>query len=265
MDVRAHNRDAWNRCVEQGNQWTVPSSPEVIEAARRGEWKIFLTSLEPVPREWFPDVASCDVLCLASGGGQQGPILAAAGARSVVVFDNSPRQLEGDRAVAERESLEIETVEGDMRDLSAFDDESFDLIVQPVSNVFCPDVRPVWREAARVTRPGGVLMAGLMNPDIYVFDHELEEQGMLEVKFALPYSDVDSLDADARQRKRANNQPMEFSHSLTDLIGGQLDAGFLLTSLYEDRFDPDEGVLSQYMPTMIATRAVKARDPSNVG
>jgi len=30
--------------------------------------------------------------CLASGGGQQGPVLAAAGAH-VTVFDNSPRQL----------------------------------------------------------------------------------------------------------------------------------------------------------------------------
>ncbi len=257
MDVRIHNRDAWNKCVEEGNQWTIPSSPDAIAAARRGEWEISLTNVKPVPRDWFPHLEDSDVLCLASGGGQQGPILAAAGARSVTVFDNSPSQLEGDRAVAERESLVIETIEGDMRDLSMFSEESFDLIVQPVSNVFCPEVRRVWREAARVTRPGGVLMAGLMNPDIYVFDHELEEQGILEVKFALPYSDVDRLDADARQRKRASNQPLEFSHSLTDLIGGQLDAGFQLTDLYEDRFDPDERILAQYMPTMIATRAVK--------
>ena len=257
MDVRTHNRDAWNVWVEQGNQWTVPSSPEVIEAARRGEWTIFLTSLKPVPRNWFPSLSACDVLCLASGGGQQGPILAAAGARSVTVFDNSPKQLAGDRSVAERDSLEIETVEGDMRDLSVFDDENFDLIVHPVSNVFCPEVRPVWREAFRVMRPGGVLMAGLMTPAMFVFDLDMEEAGMLEVRHRLPYSDAESLTDEQIARYRAEGRPLEFSHSLTDLIGGQLDAGFLLTSLYEDRFDPDESVLSQYMPTMIATRAVK--------
>ena len=81
------------------------------------------------------------MLCLASGGGQQGPILAAAGA-NVTVFDNSPRQLAQDRLVADREGLAIETVLGDMADLSAFPDARFDLIVHPVSNVFVPDVRP---------------------------------------------------------------------------------------------------------------------------
>jgi len=157
MDVRDYNRRAWNRQVEKGNRWTVPVSPEVTAAARRGEWQIFLTPTKPVPRAWFPALPGRDVLCLASGGGQQGPILAAAGAR-VTVYDNSPRQLDQDRMVAERDGLEIEIVEGDMRDLSAFPAASFDLIVHPVSNTFVPDVRPVWREAHRVLRPGGDLV-----------------------------------------------------------------------------------------------------------
>ncbi len=142
MDVRDYNRRAWNRQVEKGNRWTVPVSPEVTAAARRGEWQIFLTPTKPVPRAWFPALPGRDVLCLASGGGQQGPILAAAGAR-VTVFDNAPRQLDQDRMVAERDGLEIDVVEGDMRDLSAFPPASFDLIVHPVSNT---------RRAARVAR-----------------------------------------------------------------------------------------------------------------
>ena len=65
-----------------------------------GEWQIVLTPTKPIPRTWFPaDLHGVDVLCLASGGGQQGPVLAAAGA-TVTVFDNSPRQLAQDRAVA---------------------------------------------------------------------------------------------------------------------------------------------------------------------
>ncbi len=145
MDIRAYNREKWDQQVEQGNPWTIPCTPEMIAAARKGDWTVLLTEQKPVPRSWFPhDLKGLDVLCLASGGGQQGPILAAAGA-NVTVFDNSPRQLEQDRMVARREGLVLITVEGDMRDLSVFGDESFDLVFHPISNVFCPEVRPVWR------------------------------------------------------------------------------------------------------------------------
>ena len=63
----------------------------------------------------------------------------------VTVFDNSENQLNQDRAVAEREGLEIRTVQGDMKDLHPFDDQSFDLIFHPCSNTFVSDVRPVAR------------------------------------------------------------------------------------------------------------------------
>ena len=93
VDPVAHNRAAWDREVESGNEWTRPVSPEVIASARTGDWSVVLIGHEPVPRDWFPaDLSGVDLLCLASGGGQQGPVLAAAGA-TVTVFDNSPRQL----------------------------------------------------------------------------------------------------------------------------------------------------------------------------
>ncbi|MCA1848381.1 MAG: class I SAM-dependent methyltransferase, partial [Actinobacteria bacterium] len=138
MDVRGYNREAWDREVERGNEWTVPVEEDVIEAARRGRWEVLLTNTKPVPKAWFPDLEGADVLCLASGGGQQAPIFAAAGA-SVTVLDNSPKQLAQDRFVAERDSLALKTVEGDMADLSVFPDESFDLVFHPVSNLFVPE------------------------------------------------------------------------------------------------------------------------------
>lgn len=245
---------AWDRLVDQGDHGTTPVSEEVIEAAKRGEWEIRLTETKPVPRAWFPDLAGLKVLCLASGGGQQGPILATAGAR-VTVFDNSPRQLEQDRLVAEREGLTILTKVGDMADLSSFPNDSFDLIVHPVSNVFVPEVRPVWAEAFRVLRHGGVLLAGFINPVDYVFDRNLADQGIFHVNHALPYSDVTSITEKERQQDFGEEAPIEFGHTLEDQLGGQLDVGFVLTALYEDYRKGEP--IANYMPSYIATRAIK--------
>jgi len=258
MDVRGYNREAWNRQVADGNPWTIPVRPQIVAAARRGDWSILLTPAIPVPRAWFPPLVGADVLCLASGGGQQGPILAAAGA-NVTVFDNSPRQLAQDRLVAEREGLSIHTVEGDMADLSAFADASFDLIVHPVSNLFAQDVRPVWREAYRVLRPGGALLAGFSNPATYIFDWDLiERERRLEVRYPLPYSDLENLAEERRREYLEKGWPLEFSHSLDDQINGQLAVGFMIAGFYEDRYPPEEDdLISKYMPTFIATRAVK--------
>ena len=255
MDIRAYNRFAWNRQVEIGNPWTVPVSSEVIASARQGEWELLLTPTKSVPRIWFPEnLSGAEILCLASGGGQQAPVLAAGGAQ-VTVLDNSPKQLERDRFVARREGLDLITIEGDMRDLSTFSDESFDLIFHPVSNVFVPEVRPVWIEAYRVLRQRGVLLSGFNNPVIYIFDADLVEQGDLEVKYSLPYSDLTSLSESERQRYIDEGAPLEFSHTLDDQIGGQISAGFVISGFYED-IDPDT-ILKEYFPSFIATRAFK--------
>jgi len=257
MDVRAHNRDAWDRKVTEGCRWTVPVSSEVVAAARRGQWSIILTPTVPVPTDWLGEVQGRDVLALGGGGGQQAPVLAAAGAR-VTVLDNSPAQLQRDREVAEREGLNLTLVEGDMADLGAFPAGSFDLIVNPVSMCFVPDVHPVWREAFRVLRPEGRLLCGQMNPAFYVFDFELAEKGQLEVAHRLPYADVTDMDPAVRAKHLADGEALEWSHTLNDLIGGQCAAGFLLTGLYEDRFAPEtEDRLSWHMPTLLATCAVK--------
>lgn len=254
MDIRAYNRGAWDHEVESGNRWTVPVGPEVISAARRGEWAIVLTPTKPVPREWFPPLAGLEVLCLASGGGQQGPVLAAAGAR-VTAFDNSPRQLGQDRAVAERDGLRIDTVEGDMRDLSVFPDGRFGLIFHPCSNAFVPDILPVWRECFRVLRPGGVLLAGMCNPVLFLFDEDPTPEGDLRVKYSIPYSDLTSLTEAERQKYTDKNEPLVYGHTLEDQIGGQLAAGFVLTAMFEDS-DPTRP-LGPIIPSFFATRAVK--------
>ncbi|MGH7135449.1 MAG: SAM-dependent methyltransferase, partial [Pirellulales bacterium] len=117
----------------------------------------------------------------------------------------------------------------------------------------------VWRECFRVLRPGGVLMAGFTNPLRYLFDDERMQNGNLEVCHRIPYSDLNDLD-DAQLRRIVLDpmQPLEFAHTLDDQIGGQLDAGFMLTSMYEDHYPKEEfDLLSRYIDTFIATRAIK--------
>jgi hypothetical protein len=131
------------------------------------------------------------------------------------------------------------------------------LVINPVSTPFVPDVRPVWREAARVLAPGGALLVGVTNPVNYLFDFELAERGALEVRYSIPYSDLrDRSEAELRAQLE-QEEPVEYGHTLEDLIGGQLEAGLVITGFYEDVAPGD--AISARIPNFIATRAVKAQ------
>ena len=100
FDPVAHNRAAWDREVDRDNEWTRPVGPDVIARARAGDWSVVLIGHQPVPRDWFPaDLADAAVLGLASGGGQQGPVLAAAGGEAEY---GDPGQVGGEPVAAHR-------------------------------------------------------------------------------------------------------------------------------------------------------------------
>ena len=258
VDITDHNRRAWNRQAEEGeSRWVQPVDAETISRARSGVWSLILTPTKDVPRDWFGDVAGKRVLCLASGGGQQAPILAAAGA-DVTSFDLSDAQLALDRQVADREGLQLRTVQGNMADLSCFPGGNFDLIFHPISNVFAPDLAPIWREACRVLVPGGRLLSGFMNPAFFMFDHEAIEEGEpMQPVFRLPYADPEHLPADRLAAWIESGQALEFGHSLEDQIGGQIKAGFVIAGFYEDWWTNEATPLNDYMPTSMATLAMK--------
>ncbi len=258
MNVQKHNSSAWDQEANGGGPWSIPVSPERIEQARRGELGIRLSPNKQVPRDWFPpSLKGLDILCLASGGGQQAPILAAAGA-NVTSFDNSAEQLKRDRLVAERENLNIKLEQGDAADLSRFSDASFDLIYHTVSNLFFPDLAPVWQECFRVLRPGAAMLAGFANPVLFLFDKKgNQEKGILEVKYSLPYSDTGSLSSEELREVIDKNEPLEFGHTLEQQIGGQIKAGFSITGFYEDHWSDEAIELNKYMPVFIATRGLK--------
>jgi hypothetical protein len=107
-----------------------------------------------------------------------------------------------------------------------------------------------------VLRSGGSLLAGFLNPAVYVFDLELADNtGEVRVRYALPYADATSKSEEEVERQVDRGEPLEFSHTLEEQIGGQIDAGFLISGFYEDRHRDDP--IAARMPTYVATRAIK--------
>ena len=257
MDYLLHNKKAWNKLVESKNRWTIPVTLEEIESARKGQLKVLLTPWKYVPVGWFPEIKNLKILCLASGGGQQGPVFAAAGA-DVTVFDLSPNQLMQDKLTAEKYNLTLKTIEGDMADLSVFPNEYFNLIFHPVSNCFVPYILPVWNEAFRVLKKGGVLLAGFTNPILFLFDEsDPTAEVNLSIKNKIPYSDTESLTDEQKELYKINGHPFEYGHTLEDQIGGQIKAGFIITGFYEDSIHQTDHPIAEFISTFIATRAVK--------
>lgn len=260
MDVRKHNRAAWDSLVDQGIRWSIPADEAEVAAARLGKLQLYLTPSKFVPMAWYPQLAGLPTLCLATGGGQQAPLLAAAGA-DVTTLDNSEKQLGQDRLVAQREGLDVKTVQGDMADLSMFADGQFGLIFHACSNCFSETVLPVWKEAFRVLRPGGVLLAGFWDPVWFAISEVDHDRNHLQITQKLPWSDLEGLSEDELKKTRYDvNEPLQFSHTLEEQIGGQMAAGFHMTGMFGDRWtntDKDEDPLSNYMDTFIATRSIR--------
>lgn len=242
------NSETIDRWVADGWEWGKPVSPEVYQAACEGNWDVLLTPTKPVPHDWFGNLKGKAVLGLASGGGQQMPIFNALGAKCTVL-DYSKAQLESERTVAQREGYEIEIVHADMTQPLPFPDGSFDLIFHPVSNCYVEQVEPIWRECARILKPGGVLLAGLDNGVNFWFD-EKEER----LTYTMPFNPL--VNPEHQRLSEEHDWGMQFSHSIDEQIGGQLRSGLCLTDIYEDV--NGEGNLHDHnIPTFWATRAVK--------
>lgn len=150
----------------------------------------------------------------------------------MTVVDISQKQLEQDIYVAKRDDLKIKNIKGSMLDLSMLADKSFDLIIHPVSNLFVENILPVWKETFRILKYGGILIAGFCNPVLYLFDDEEKNGGVSQIKYSIPYSPLSTLSKEELNRFLEEKQALEFGHSLEHQIGGQIEAGFMITGFY---------------------------------
>jgi hypothetical protein len=99
----------------------------------------------------------------------------------------------------------------------------------------------------------------MTNPAVYLFDQAVvKKQGILKVAHKLPYSDIEDLGEEATKDLIERKLAFEFSHTLQDLLGGQIEAGFSIEGFYEDNYPVnDSEPLSKFMPLFFATRALK--------
>jgi SAM-dependent methyltransferase len=245
QELNAETIDRW---VQEGWVWGVPISHEAYLDAMNGIWEVVLTPTKPVPKEWIGCLEGKKILGLASGGGQQMPIFAALGA-NCTVLDYSEQQLESEKKVAERESYCIEMIRGDMTQKLPFGDEEFDMIFHPVSNCYVEDVKPIFKECYRVLKKGGCMLSGLGNETNYIVDQD--EKTIINT---MPFNPLKN--PEHKLQLDEADCGVQFSHTLEEQIGGQLEAGFVLVDLYEDT--NGEGLLHDLnIKTYFATKAIK--------
>ncbi len=201
------------------------------------------------------------VLSLAGGGGWD-PILFAELGADTTLFDLSARQLATVRTLARERGTKLRFVHGDMRDLSAFPDSTFDLVYHHHSLVFVPDAARVIREVARVLAPGGTYVFSTMHPVTlrmyetwtgtgWGFKQRYFANGPVPVKSPLwEFDDV-----------KVHAPTLEYAHRISDLVNACVRAKLVVDGLWEwspgdmggEPGSDDE--LERYLPAFIAIRA----------
>ena len=232
-EIAAANKQHWEKMAQEGCGFTRPwldLDPALIRQYVSGQ---LARPPEPLgemhPAGVLAGVQGRDVLCLASGGGQQSAVFALLGAR-VTVVDLAQGQLDGDRAAAAHYGYQVTTILADMRDLSCMDDGSFDLVYQAPSMAYIPDVRPVYAGVARLLRPGGLYRVEFTNPATEFVDcDDWDGEGY---RITRPYAE--------RIRHRADGA-IEFRHYLRDIFNGLLAVGLSIQHVQEalDCHQPD--------------------------
>lgn len=214
------NQAAWDELAARGNPLTRPA-----------EDRLFENPLRCVDGPgWLGDsIRGQKVLCLAAGGGRQGPLYAAAGGQ-VTVVDISGAMLQLDRQVAAERKLDIETIQTPMDQLTMFADALFDLVIHPVSTCYVPELSAVYSEVARVLRAGGLYISQHKQPTSLQVALKPDASGY-SVREA--YYRRDALPVFDGKSPLREQGVREFVHRWEQLIGLMCRAGFVIEDLLE--------------------------------
>lgn len=220
LDYRSHNRQAWDELAKAGNRFARPArSEDFIEPLASVDGPGWLGS----------SITGMRLLCLAAGGGRQGPVYAAAGAK-VTVVDISDEMLELDRQIANREKLNIRVVETSMDDLSMFADRSFDIVIQPVSSCYIPNPKIMFDQIARITEVGGTYISQHKQPASLQSSIQPGTEGYTWKHLANTEKPLPEMKTENLVREQGT---LEFAHSLQMLLGEMCRSGFQIHDLIE--------------------------------
>ncbi|MFO0897342.1 MAG: class I SAM-dependent methyltransferase [Pirellulales bacterium] len=247
------NRRAWDARAAKGARFAAPAADDLLANPR--------ATLDA--SGWLPrDLTGVPVLCLGAGGGRQSALFAAAGA-DVTVVDISPAMLALDREVAAERGYRVRIVEASMDDLTGLADASFQVVYQPVSTCYVPDLVAVYREVARVTAAGGLYVSQHKQPASLQADVEPAAGGGYAMRE--PYYRQGPLPA-IEQSLHREAGTFEYLHSWEALVGGLCRSGFVVEDLAEPMLGDavaERGSFahrSHYLPPYVRIKARRTGD-----
>lgn len=227
-DVHRFNHVRWNSLARAKALFTRPWLNETAESARH--------RIDPAER--LGDLRNRDVLCLAGGGGQQS-VAFALNRAVITVLDISEAQLSRDHEAARHYGYSVATVQGDMRNLSMFRTDSFDIVSQPYSLNFVPDCQEVFAQVASILRIGGLYSFWTANPfaaglgthswngDAYEVSRSYEQGAELQ------YEDESWVFPEDSPEPRTAG-PREYHQLLSTILNGLVGADFTLLHMQEE-------------------------------
>jgi ubiquinone/menaquinone biosynthesis C-methylase UbiE len=149
-------------------RWDAGSASWAHRADTRGIWKKChldpTLALHSAELKWLSEIAGKGVAVLGSGDNQVVFALAGMGAK-VTSVDISEQQIEIARNRAGSLGLQVEFVHADVVELTSLNDETFDVVYTGGHvAVWVSDLRRYYGEAARILKPGGLLMVNEYHP-----------------------------------------------------------------------------------------------------
>lgn len=256
--VQAHNRRGWDALARAQQRLTRPADER--------DFANPLARLDP--RGWLGgNVQGRRVLCLASGGGRQSALFAAAGAM-VTVVDLSGEMLAQDRQVAAARGLDVRTLQASMDDLTCCGAAEFEIVYQPVSTCYVADIRAVYRQVARVLVPGGVYVSQHKQPaSLQAAQHPLPEGGFAVTEAYYRQNPLPSVTGSLLREAGT----LEFLHRWEDLVGGLCQCGFVVEDLVEpfhaelEAQDDSFGYRAKFLPPYVRIKARRIERPGEAG
>jgi len=221
------NKKFWEKMVKEDCGFCKPwlnLDPKVVKKVAEGKLKKIPKPLNDIfPISILKNVKGKNVLCLASGGGQQSAVFSLLGA-NVTVVDISDGQLAADQKAAKHYGYKVKTIQTDMNNLSKLKANSFDIVYQAPSIGYVENLKKIHSQVSRILKKGGLFRADGHNP-LAQFVHESSWDGK-GYRISVPYT--------VRKKRRAKDENViEFRHYLDETFNALVESGFTITKVQE--------------------------------